>query len=182
MSVPATPTNSKVNEEIKNIIDTLNTQCRLQLPARGQVWSPSKVNKDSTDDYVHELIRFLFFKDRNALHECIFSFKQNATTRRSGWLHKPHGAPDVIPFRTRGQDSRRAEKLEQEVERDEKDAAGLKSDLLDELKTVYDCVRRGESYSKGKAGSNEHVQARPPSRGNIQGLRGISMLHKAVNY
>ena len=81
MSFPTTP--SKKGEELNQLLFSLNSRWNLNLPVRHDPISPSKVpNKEGRGEKIFHCIRFLFYRNPDALHVAIAGFEKHAYQRQ----------------------------------------------------------------------------------------------------
>ncbi|MCJ1354929.1 MAG: hypothetical protein MMC33_004919 [Icmadophila ericetorum] len=79
METPSTPSKRNLRgEEINNIAEDLNRRWNLRLPVPDSVYSPSKSLKNTLESKIFNSIRYLYFKDQRALHECLDTFANHA--------------------------------------------------------------------------------------------------------
>lgn len=120
---PHTPS-KKGEDEVSRILKDLSDRWGLYFPPRDQTWSPSLARPDSVEDRIRFRIKFLYFKDKNALNHVLHDFDKHANELCSKWQYKPKGQRDVIPSRPPPEsavrrdaflkrDSHRAEALEE---------------------------------------------------------------------
>ena len=96
MSVPTTPT--KQGQDINRLLRSLNTEYGLTLPVRDAPISPSKIPRhDRRDERIYQKIRYLSFKDPQALQLACSHFKIHAKQQESLWVYKPHAETDTLP-------------------------------------------------------------------------------------
>ena len=97
MFPPRTPTKAiKADDEINARIQSLSASWSLQLPIRDASWSPSRNPVNSEEKQIYERVRWLYFKDEQALNYAIREFERYAS---SNWVAKPLADPDVLPSR-----------------------------------------------------------------------------------
>jgi len=99
MNPPTTPT--KKGEEVNRLLQSLNTRWGLRLPVRNTPYSPSKtVNPEGRSERIYQKIRFLYFKNEDALQWARTQFEDHAQQQQpSKWIFKPLGDTDTLPVR-----------------------------------------------------------------------------------
>ena len=98
MSVPTTPT--KQGEDINRLLRSLNTEWGLRLPVRDKPISPSKIpRRDRRGERIYQKIRYLSFKNPEALQVACAQFETHAKQQESLWVYKPHAETDILPSR-----------------------------------------------------------------------------------
>ncbi|MCJ1473561.1 hypothetical protein MMC13_002212 [Lambiella insularis] len=101
MSLPTTP--SKKGEEINRIVWDLNSKWGLELPIRSAPQSPSKIpNPHGRAEKICNRIRFLFFRDNEALQTACKRFDHHAKQISAQWIYKPRADTDTLPSRATG--------------------------------------------------------------------------------
>lgn len=100
MQQPVTPTKGPAADKYIKTVDYLSARWGLSLPRRDALWSPSKVpHGDSVEEQVVGRIKFLSFKNEDALDCALEAFEQNALLICQGWKYKPDADHDVLPRR-----------------------------------------------------------------------------------
>ena len=146
MFPPSTPTKgSKAHDEINALIQNVSASWNLQLPVRDASWSPSRNTanpgeKDMMD--IYRRVKYLYWTDPKALNCAMTEFERRA---RSNWVPKPHADPDVLPSRSIRPSTRNDTFLKRRSIGD-KEAAELRTVLVDVLKFVTDKVTAGVPY------------------------------------
>lgn len=100
MQQPTTPTKGPAADKLIKTIDHLSARWGLPLPRRDALWSPSKVPHDQcVEEKVVARIKFLSFKNQNALDNALDAFERYAMNISQGWRFKPNADHDVLPRR-----------------------------------------------------------------------------------
>lgn len=147
---PKTPT--KKDDELTLITNTLSAKWGLRFPLRGPLWSPSQiVHPNSSGEQVLSRLKFLSFKDKEALQYALNHFEGQAGETRSGiqcsqWVHKPQAEMDVIPRRSPHSKPLDRNSFLKRMEIDEATASKLMDDLLKILDRVTACVRQKTDF------------------------------------
>jgi len=96
MHPPNTPTKS--HDHLNSIVRSLSAKWSLPLPIRETPWSPSRiVNPDNSEEKVLTRLRFLYFKNPEALNGVIAGFEEWAQPAISEWKWKPQQDRGTIP-------------------------------------------------------------------------------------
>ena len=160
MFLPSTPTKgSKEHNEINSVIQNLSTSWNLDLPVRDASWSPSRNTAGSGENEIYQRVKFLYWKDKQALNCAVAEFERRA---KSNWVQKPRADPGVLPSRSVRSSTRRDTFLKKRSISDE-EAADLRNVLVDVLESVSKKVKEGKPYTfenelqKGYSIENESV-------------------------
>ena len=151
MEAPQTPTKTR-NDGINSLAKTLCTKWGLKLPIRDTPWSPSKIpHPDAIEEKVLGRIRFLYFKDRDALINAIEEFEEHAPYIYSEWMFKPRAELDVLPSLAPSESALRTESAlrRDDVTRSERVTAELAENLLECLDQAAELVRLRVEFQKG---------------------------------
>lgn len=144
---PRTPIRN--DDALTSITDALSAKWNLRFPLRGPLWSPSQVKSPySSGEQVLSRLRFLSFKNKDALQYALIYFEGQAGETRSGiqWVHKPQAEMDVIPRRSSPPNPLDNNTFLKRVEIDEATASKLMENLLQILDRVTACVRQNKDF------------------------------------
>lgn len=147
--MPKTPT--KQDDELTLITNALSAKWNLKFPLRGPLWSPSRIkHPESSGEQVLSRLRFLSFKNKEALQYALTHFEGQAGETRSGvcsqWIHKPQAEMDVIPSRSRPSNPVDQNSFLKRIEIDEATASKLMETLLQNLDRVAACVKQKTDF------------------------------------
>lgn len=151
MEAPRTPTKSR-DDGINTIAKKLCAKWGLKLPIRDTPWSPSKISHPGAiEEKVLARIRFLYFKDREALDEAVKQFEDHAPYIYSEWFFKPQAELNVLPSLAPSDSALRRETA---LRRDDVTvsacvAAALAENLLHCLDQAAELVRLRVEFEKG---------------------------------
>lgn len=100
MHQPATPTKGAAAEKLTKTIDHFSARWGLLLPRQDAQWSPSKnPHEQCIEEKIVARIKFLIFKNQNALENALEGFEQSAMLISKGWKFKPKADDGVLPLR-----------------------------------------------------------------------------------
>lgn len=100
MQQPETPTKGRAADKFTKTIDYLSARWGLALPKRDELSSPSKVRHEgSVEEQVVARIKFLSFKNEDALELALQAFERQAVLICRGWKYKPNADDDLLPRR-----------------------------------------------------------------------------------
>ncbi|KAL8781213.1 MAG: hypothetical protein Q9213_006106 [Squamulea squamosa] len=139
MSLSATPTGA--DDEIRRITLDLSAKWSLRFPQPG-LRSPAKRNNENPEEQVLSRLRYLYFRNRNALNQAIDCFERIAPELLAGWIVKNHAEPDVLPSRTRSGAARQDNYLFKRPALNDKQASDLMQALLRYLIEAVENVRK----------------------------------------
>ena len=141
---PSTPTKgSWADDGINTLIQKVSASWNLQLPVRDASWSPSRNTGNSGENDIYQRVKYLWWKDKDALNCAVAEFERRAS---SNWVSKPHADPDVLPSRSVRPSTRHDTFLKKRSISD-KEAAELRNVLVDVLRTVTEKVTGGLPYT-----------------------------------
>ena len=150
MSLPQTP--KKADEGISGIIRDLSARWALQIPPRNEPYSPSRDSRpERVEDQVHFGIKWLYYRNRDALDFAIAQFEKHAVGLSSQWQFKPYGDLDVLPVRSADDSALRRDSFLKRLEITEDAAADLIKSLLRFLTDVMARVRSNVDYRDSNA-------------------------------
>ena len=154
MEAPKTPSKTR-DDGINSIVKTLCAKWGLKLPIRDTPWSPSKIpHPGAVEEKVLGKIRFLYFKDRDALDGAIKQFEEHAHYIYSKWKFKPRAELDVLPSLAPSESALRRDSARRrdDVTVSEGVTAELAENLLHCLDQAAELVRLRVEFEKvGKA-------------------------------
>lgn len=148
----AVKTPTKKNDELTSITNELSAKWNLRFPHRGPLWSPSQIkNPNSSGEQVLSRLKFLSFKNQEALQYALLHFKTHAGEILSGihceqWMHKPQAEWDVIPRRYPPSKQLDDKSFLKRNDIDEVTASRLMDNLLQILDRVTACVRQKTDF------------------------------------
>ena len=145
MSFPCTP--KKADEGISVIVRDLSAKWSLQIPPRSELYSPARDSRpERVEDQVYSRIRYLYYRNRDALNYAIDKFEKYAPMVFSQWQFKPHGDLDVLPIRSTHDSALRRDSFLRRSEITEDAAAELTRSLLRFLDDVAARVKSNVDY------------------------------------
>ena len=150
MEAPKTPTKAR-DDGINSIVKSLCSKWGLKLPIRDTPWSPSKIpHPGAVEERVLVRIRFLFFKDRDALDSAVKQFEDHAPYVFSEWKFKPQAELEVLPSLPSSESALRRDSalLRDDVTVTERVTAELAENLLHCLDQAAELVRLSIVFEK----------------------------------
>lgn len=160
MEPPTTP-KRRATQELTNIVNSLSVKWGLQFPTRDESWSPIKIQgRRSIGDDVVDRIKYLHFRKPEALSYALMHFEEQATSKCSKWVSKPHAEQDVIPRRTRSSSSN---DFIGQSKIDKHTAAELMEILLDLVDQISEVAKRKGDYRIYDRGSLHLIFVQPDS-------------------
>ena len=155
-SLPRTP--SKADDGIESLKLSLTAKWGIQFPERGSTWSPSHRDPNRSEDKIHNLIQFLYFRDAVALGTAISNFEGNAINVHSEWQYKAKAEVDVIPHRATSRNRQEGNFLRKQTNISAATVKELTESLLHHVSSIADRVKRGEKFSKVDVVRSEHFR------------------------
>ena len=145
MSLPQTP--KKVDEGISIIIRDLSAKWNLQIPPRSELYSPSRDSRpERVEDQVYGRIRYLYYRNKDALDYAIDKFEKYAPMVFSQWQFKPLGDLDVLPTRSTHDSALRHDSFLRRPEMTEDAVVALTQGLLRFLDDIAARVKLNVDY------------------------------------